>query len=235
VEDHPANQQVIAGQLDLMECTYDMSNGAEQAMQLLEEENYYDLILLDCNLPGRDGYQIALDIRAFELRHYRDRTPIIAISAMNTEAHFLRCRECGMDEVMTKPIRLRELAKTLAKHCPAALTQAQAGAAPSPSSPRQAAPAEEVAPRVDPAQLKSWLLQDADDFSRAADAKELRYLIHSIHRIKGVAQMYRLSELAEFSAGVEENLRSSDSVMAWPLAEWTTQLRAIIAQQLASD
>lgn len=215
VEDHPANRQVISGQLDALQCHYQMAIDGEQALQWLEDENYYDAILLDCNLPGRDGYQVAREIRAIELAGERERIPVIAISALNSAEHRQRCRESDMDDVLTKPIRLRALAEMLAKWCPESVEQNPPGAEPEP---------------VRQPQLFNWLLLDAADFARAAETQDRRYLIHAIHRIKGVAQMYQLPELEAFSADVELVLRGEGGLNDLPLSRWAARLEALIRQ-----
>ncbi|WP_413676596.1 ATP-binding protein [Pantoea dispersa] len=217
VEDHPANRHVIAGQLEVLECHYELTDGGEAALRLLEDENYYDLILLDCNLPGRDGYQVAQDIRLLEQQQQRERTPVIAISALNNPQHYERCHASGMDDVMTKPITLQHLAETISKWC--------------------AYHAEEVTydvqsesvPELQQAVI-SWLLQDVADLKQAGEASDLRYMIHSIHRIKGVALMYRMSLLADYAADIEQQLRSAKGDEIWPLAVWLAQLQHLIEQ-----
>jgi two-component system sensor histidine kinase EvgS len=217
VEDHPANQQVIAGQLDMLQCHYEMASEGEAAMNLLEDENYYDLILLDCNLPGRDGYQLTEDIRQLEQQRQLERTPIIAISALNSQAHYARCKLSGMDDVMTKPIVLPELADVLVKWCPEAASRAQYEMRQEPELTLQPA-------------MKSWLMQDLADFRRAAEAEDLRFMTYSIHRIKGVAQMYHLPDLAEYSADIERQLHEAKGDENWPLAEWLQRLHQLIKQ-----
>lgn len=215
IEDHPANQQVIAGQLELLQCHYQMVSDGDEALRLLEEENYYDVILLDCNLPGRDGYQITREIRETERKGQRSRTPVIAISALNSEEHHHRCHESGMDDVLTKPIRLQPLAEMLAKWCAADVVC-------------YAEPAPE---KHDSQPLMEWLLPDVANFTRAALEQDRRDLIHAIHRIKGVAQMYRLGALAAFSDEVEQKLRAGTDLSELPLTAWATWLDSLVKQQ----
>ncbi|MGY3177792.1 CheY-like chemotaxis protein [Ewingella americana] len=224
VEDHPANQQVIAGQLDMLQCHYEMASEGEAAMNLLEDENYYVLILLDCNSPGRDGYQLTEDIRHLEQQRQLERTPIIAISALNSQAHYARCKLSGMDDVMTKPIVLPELADVLVKWCPEAASRAQYEMRQEPELTLQPA-------------MKSWLMQDLADFRRAAEAEDLRFMTYSIHRIKGGAQMYHLPDLAEYSADIERQLHEAKGDENWPLAELAetrAAVRQVIPQVIAS-
>ncbi|MEB5972552.1 ATP-binding protein [Pantoea dispersa] len=208
VEDHMANRQLLAEQLTRLACHFELAEDGEKALQLFEEENYYDIILLDCGLPGMDGYTVARQIRQLEQQQQRDRTVIIAISALQSASHFAHCRESGMDGVLSKPIRLRELAAELKKWCqPAGITTSDD------------APATEIADDI-------WqsLQQDVQAFAAATAQQQTRYMVHHIHRIKGVALMYQLHALAEFAATLEASLRADLPAEQWQAAQWQQQL-----------
>lgn len=93
-----------------------------EALALLAEENYYDVILLDCNLPDIDGYEVARRIRAFESAQGLERTPIVAISALSGSAHQQKCLDSGMQALLTKPLRLSCLSSMLMRWCQTADT-----------------------------------------------------------------------------------------------------------------
>ncbi len=202
VEDHPANQQVLAAQLLQLGCHYEMAESAEQAMCLLEEENYYDLMLLDCNLPGKDGYWLAAQIRQFERAQQRELTPLIAISAVSSVEHRQRCLESGMDDVLVKPIRLSDLASKLGLFYP--------GNPP--------------APAVN-TEMQAWLKQDLDHFAHACDEQNQQNMIYFIHRVRGVALMYQLDALANISDEIEIHLRQQRAIDIDLMAHWQQQLQ----------
>lgn len=204
VEDHPANQQVLAEQLSHLACFYEMADSAEAAMQLLHEENYYDAMLLDCNLPGKDGYWLAEQIRLFERENQRDRTPLIAISAVSSPEHHRRCLASGMDDVLVKPIRMVDLARKLMINDVAPMTEPMALAS------------EEV---------RRWLQQDLVDFQQACLARDSKHMIHFIHRIRGVAQMNGLVQLAQQAEEIESSLRHHPEQSDEMLQFWQTQLK----------
>lgn len=207
VEDHPANQQVVAAQLKQLNCHYDMVASAEEAMQLLEDENYYDAMLLDCNLPGKDGYWLAEQIRRFELEQQRDRTPLVAISAISSLEHRQRCLTSGMDDVLVKPIRLVEMAEKLGQYH--AINEPQA-------------------PMLLNDEVKLWLQQDKDNFAQACGQQDLQHMIHFIHRIRGVAQMYQLEAVTLCADKIETALRQSPMPETQVLAGWNAQLSELI-------
>lgn len=201
VEDHPANQRVISAQLDLLGCEWKVAQSAEDAFQLLEDENYYDLMLLDCNLPGKDGYWLAGEIRQYERLHQHERMPIIAISAVSSQEHHKRCQLSGMDDVLVKPIRLNPLAEMLRRYCLPSHQGLNFGQLNDDTS---------FAGRASPVindEVQQLLRQDIDQFHQACESRDNIQMIYYSHRIRGVAQMYNLSELALLSEEIEQSLR----------------------------
>ncbi len=71
----------------------------------------YDVILMDVHMPELDGLEATRRIRAHPLRQPR----IIALTATTSADDLVRCREAGMDDCLTKPLRGRQLAAMLAE------------------------------------------------------------------------------------------------------------------------
>ncbi|MDC3418690.1 response regulator transcription factor [Aquibacillus salsiterrae] len=78
-------------------------NGNE-ALRLLEESQYIDIILLDVMMPEKDGYETLR-----ELRMAKNKTPIIMLTAKTDEVDKLLGLEMGADDYITKPFSLREV------------------------------------------------------------------------------------------------------------------------------
>ena len=112
VEDVPINQVVAEKFLNALGCSVDVVENGEQALHSVKE-NEYDLIFMDCRMPVMDGYQATAAIRKLEAdsRH----VPIIALTANSSEEDWQTCQESGMDAIITKPFRKRDLQQALTR------------------------------------------------------------------------------------------------------------------------
>ena len=112
-EDNETNQKVIKYQLGLMGLTADFANDGEEALKMWSENrNKYSLLLTDCHMPRLDGYDLTRAIR--ELEHGDNSLPIIAVTADAMPEARRRCFDAGMDDYITKPLRLEILSEKLA-------------------------------------------------------------------------------------------------------------------------
>lgn len=91
-----------------VECASDGAQAVRSACK-----TRFDVILMDLQMPGWDGFETALHIR--ELPGYRD-TPIIAVTANCSDDYRARCIECGMQGFLAKPVRTRDLVQTVEKY-----------------------------------------------------------------------------------------------------------------------
>ena len=114
VEDNPVNQRVAARQLENLgfhvRCA---SSGTAAVDDVCENQNRYDVILMDCQMPGMDGWEATRRLRACERQAQGRRTPIIAMTADVLEDTEQSCLEAGMDAYLPKPVRRNGLRDTL--------------------------------------------------------------------------------------------------------------------------
>ncbi|QWT21129.1 transporter substrate-binding domain-containing protein [Bacillus sp. NP157] len=103
-EDHPVNQQLVRAQLALHGLDCDIVDDGEAAMAALERVDY-DLLLVDCHMPRKDGYAVAREVRRREAGSDRH-LPIVAMTADARADQRERCLDAGMDDLLRKPIRL---------------------------------------------------------------------------------------------------------------------------------
>ena len=104
-EDNAVNQKVISKLLKKVGCEFQIASNGVEACRLAETE-LFDIVLMDLQMPLMDGFEAARQIRAEGLNR---ETPIIALTAHATAEHKERCFDCGMNDYVTKPIRLAKL------------------------------------------------------------------------------------------------------------------------------
>jgi CheY-like chemotaxis protein len=75
----------------------------DAALKVMESESF-DMLLTDIHMPGMDGIEAALAIRARESQCGRRRTPIVALTADALETGMQACKDAGMDGFLTKPV-----------------------------------------------------------------------------------------------------------------------------------
>jgi CheY-like chemotaxis protein len=78
--------------------------GSGDAAVRAMENDSFDMLLTDIHMPGMDGIEASLEIRARESLSGRRRTPIVALTADALETGMQACKEAGMDGFLTKPV-----------------------------------------------------------------------------------------------------------------------------------
>jgi signal transduction histidine kinase/DNA-binding response OmpR family regulator/HPt (histidine-containing phosphotransfer) domain-containing protein len=110
-EDNSTNRLVLRSILGKLGYTaYMVTNGCE-ALRALQSD-HYDLMLLDCQMPEMDGYEVAQHIRDERSAVYDPHLPIVALTAHAMQGEKERCIEAGMSDYLSKPVRpqlLREM------------------------------------------------------------------------------------------------------------------------------
>jgi len=107
VEDDVVNQLVTQSALNRVGYNVEIASNGRVAIEMTENQ-HWDLILMDTQMPGLDGYRATEAIRARE--RFSNRTPILGLtgdSSFSTDRE--KCLAAGMDEVFRKPIDLAEL------------------------------------------------------------------------------------------------------------------------------
>ncbi len=113
VEDNATSQLVGIKVLERMGYTVDLAADGQRALDLIGGAGAYDAILMDCQMPVLDGYETTRRIRNWEALNRRRRVPIVALTARAFADDRARCLEAGMDEYVTKPLKVAELADAL--------------------------------------------------------------------------------------------------------------------------
>ena len=116
-EDNDLNAEIACELLGESGLEVEWAENGEEACRLFAESEpgYYDVVLMDVQMPVMDGYEATRCIRALPRTDAAD-VPIIAMSA-NAFAEDVRASlECGMDAHLSKPIDMRRVLKEIAIH-----------------------------------------------------------------------------------------------------------------------
>ena len=110
VDDDTTNQLVARHLVGAYGVTVEVLNSGEEALVRLAHAPYPDLIFMDCQMPGLDGYETVRRLRAAECR-----LPIIAMTANALPGDRERCLAAGMDDYLAKPFAAESLVAILAR------------------------------------------------------------------------------------------------------------------------
>jgi CheY-like chemotaxis protein len=109
-EDNIFNQKVAALMLRKMGFQIDVAPNGREALHMLQSGRY-NLVLMDCQMPELDGYEVTSRIR--ERERGSERIPIIALTANAMSGDRERCLAAGMDDYISKPITKEALGSIL--------------------------------------------------------------------------------------------------------------------------
>jgi CheY-like chemotaxis protein len=112
VDDNIINREVAVAMLEEFGCTVVLADEGRAAVAHAEHERF-DLILMDCQMPGMNGYDATEAIRADEARRGLRRTPIVALTANVMARDRERAMESGMDSFLAKPFKAAQLSDVL--------------------------------------------------------------------------------------------------------------------------
>lgn len=106
VEDNKVNQMVCLRILSRMELSADLACNGLEALEKVENEKY-DIILMDCQMPVMDGFEATGKLR--EMKGPKSQIPVIAITANALTGDRQKCLQAGMSDYLSKPIKIDEL------------------------------------------------------------------------------------------------------------------------------
>ncbi|MCK6445654.1 MAG: response regulator [Planctomycetes bacterium] len=111
VEDNTVNQRVVLRMLERLGARATAVSGGVEALHATAAQTF-DLVLMDCQMPGMDGFEASRALREREV-HGGRRLPIVALTANALSGDRERCLEAGMDDYLAKPVSMGELSRVL--------------------------------------------------------------------------------------------------------------------------
>jgi len=242
-EDHPINQLVVARQLEQLGYTCDIATDGEEALHRLRSGHYL-LLITDAHMPGMDGYQLATAVREHERLHPGSgHLPIIAMTANALQGEAEKCLAAGMDDYLSKPVKLADLSACLRRW-----TATTAAPAPAVPAAAPAATAASLAEPVDLSVLRDWIGSDEAainqllaDFIRintpllaqlqeAVAHDDLPRVRELAHRFLGSARTVGAQELAAMLAQMEQAAIGRQAGAITPLSVQTAREFALVRE-----
>ncbi|MEE2731505.1 MAG: 7TM diverse intracellular signaling domain-containing protein [Pseudomonadota bacterium] len=109
-EDNEVNRVVVKGLMTKLGIEAEFATNGKEALEYYQDHHHkIDVILMDCEMPEMDGYAATRHIREYEMHNQLPRKPIIAVTAHAVGESRELCLQAGMDEYITKPIRIDAL------------------------------------------------------------------------------------------------------------------------------
>ena len=112
VEDNPINRRILTLVLERLPAKLTAAENGFQAVEAFAVQEF-DVILMDLQMPGMDGFEAMRQIRAIEAEANRGRTPIIVISAHTRPSEIAEAKLAGADHHLGKPVDVPSLLATM--------------------------------------------------------------------------------------------------------------------------
>lgn len=209
VDDNYANRRLLCEQLTFIGHRPSQAEDGAAGLQLWQQQAF-DLVITDCNMPIMNGYQLTRQIRQAEQQDQRPPVPILGFTANVQPEEPQRCLDAGMNGCLFKPIALTALEHTL-DNLPRRADRANPGS----SSGFDVRELQHLT-GGDP-QLIQRALQDILD-SHRLDLQQVQQLLSAdseqgmaelAHRIKGAARIIRAQGLIEGCEQLEQAWRQN--------------------------
>jgi PAS domain S-box-containing protein len=219
-EDKVMNQKVVLYQLQKLGYAANAVANGREVLEALEETGY-DIVLMDCQMPDMDGYEATAEIRRRE--GPTKRTTILAMTAHALEGDREKCLAAGMDDYISKPVKLEDLKVVLERWTADAIRERESVDAGS----RAPASIEDVMDSTMLANLRAiqkegrpevitelldLFLSDMPPtlaaLREALAAGEMLAVERAAHALKGSCAILGLQRAASFSAELEQEGRS---------------------------
>lgn len=212
VEDAPHNRMLIQAYLKDMPDDVDFVETGEDAVQRCRD-GVFDIVLMDVNLPGIDGYDATRQIRHWESEHGRPPTPIVALTAHAFAEDVENSRRAGCDDHVTKPIRKSVLLHVLNRFA------------------RRPSPPPGIAPDL-PREISAYIPEYLSIARRellaalaAYDGGDTAPLRRLAHNLKGSAASFGLEEVGTIAGRVEQAVIDGDEHDS---RSWAAELHACL-------
>ena len=116
VDDDLTTLRVIEKFFNNTGCTLRCVTNGQEAIQALWQQPF-QMIFMDCEMPILNGFAATQQIRAIEQANGGTRIPIIAMTATIDNEVMMKCQQCGMDNIIKKPIQKEDMFFMVKQYC----------------------------------------------------------------------------------------------------------------------
>ncbi|HEX8568652.1 MAG TPA: response regulator [Caulobacteraceae bacterium] len=128
VEDNEINRKVISCILNMIQADLTWAENGLEGVQAFQQQSF-DVVLMDLQMPVMDGYTATREIRAYESSRGGQRTPIIVVSANVRPEDLSASRAAGADNHLGKPVDVTALFAAMQEALAAAQAETGSGEA----------------------------------------------------------------------------------------------------------
>jgi len=232
-EDNETNRDVMREQLRLLGYATEVAENGTMALEMWRTGRYA-LLLTDCHMPCMDGFELTQAIRQAEPQGTR--LPIIAVTANAMQGEAERCRARGMDDYLSKPLRLKEVGPMLAKWLPSAPVDS-----PAPATVWDASALRKLVgdnPAMHRCLLEKFLLNahaQVAAMGSAATGGEPAKLTEVAHTLKSAARSVGALALGELCQALETAGRAGDLTTCGALTRQLEPVFSAAAQAIQTN
>jgi len=190
-EDTTINQLVARRMLERLGCHVDVVGNGREAVDAVASIPYA-LVLMDVQMPEMDGFEATAHIRQHQAQ-IGQHTPIVAMTANAMKGDRERALAAGMDDYLSKPIRLGDLEVVVHKWAPS-----------------EPSPASVIAEDVEDWLAEPYLKEEAEvrtELRAALQAADARRVAFAAHKFKGSAGTVGATTLVELCSQLEQRAR----------------------------
>lgn len=222
VEDNEVNRKLALRMLQRLGCSVEVATNGREAVELTAQRAY-DLVLMDIQMPEMDGFEATRKIRQRE-QDTGKHLPIIAMTAHAMQEDREKCLAEGMDDYLSKPVKIDMLAQKIEKWSPL----------------RRRAHALVTTPIHDSEFTREakWLLHEAMQSLTAGDPLYATQLIRSVRRLsvavgdRSIEQACERLEEHLLRASLTDSLQQIESLLE-QVSQWTPRGENLTEEQAA--
>jgi signal transduction histidine kinase/DNA-binding NarL/FixJ family response regulator len=226
VEDVTVNRELVAALLEDFPWQFDFAADGAEAVRLASTRGY-NLVLMDVQMPGMDGYEATARIRAADAASGRPRVPIVAFTAHAMAGAAARSLEAGCDGHLTKPITRAALINAIFEHVHGRATSVPPVAAPPVAAAEIRQPTADVPAGVQ-ALIPRFLeacSKRLDEVAEAAARGDFTLVHNHAHALRGSGGAFGFDVISELGGSLELAASNRDATAVH--AE-VTQLRRVL-------